>query len=122
MLTRMVYNVYAFLFCRYPLLQGIQKEKNLPVHTEVVTLFPDKGLHHHNHTRTTIFYSLLEGVNNAWIIKTAHLQADFAFYVQAPGADLYSSHCSTHRGGKCTENNYLHETMGIVSNHNLKPK
>lgn len=46
-------------------------EGGLPVHTEVIMLFSDKGLRHHNHTRTTIFHSRFVGRNNAQISKTA---------------------------------------------------
>lgn len=62
-------------------------------------LFFDKGLRHHNHTRTAIFHSLFEERKNAQISKTAHLQADFAIYMQAAGADLYSSQLTVSHTG-----------------------
>lgn len=62
-------------------------------------------------------HSLFVGVNNAQIIKTAHLRADVALQVQVPAADLYSSCCSTHRLGQHTIH---HITFNVVKY--FKPK
>lgn len=110
MLTRMVYNVSAYLFCKYLLLQGIQKEeKTASVHW--LLCFSLTKAYAITITHAQLFLSLFLGVNNAQIIKTAHLRADFALYMQVPAADLHGSCCSTYRVGQHTIN---HITFNVV--------